>query len=357
MGLFGKKSEEEELVNKLVGGFLLSGEFRDLAKLNGLYKKVDDNNEDIAICEDIKIILKEKVKNDEMSLDEIELYFYYIFKQAMYIDQNLFFKEGYCNICTKDMEDDKYHIFACPRCGKDFFDSYIIDYDDLDKLEIKFPNDSKSPYRDLGDDLSKYIQKHKPQSNYEKIKKVLPKCLDKLGVSEDNYYIVEILTKINSDEFSPIKLSILAIHDDKFSFIPIGEYYRDTGYSFYEDKEKDVLFETTVNFDEIVNFTLPYNNVCQVVIENDNAVLIRYLRTKTSLDNLINNFTSFKEKPREQSQSSSNLEEPNENIEEFELPQGVNPMEKIKEAKELFDIGAITEEEFNEIKTKYMKFI
>ncbi|MBE6504469.1 MAG: SHOCT domain-containing protein [Methanobrevibacter millerae] len=32
-----------------------------------------------------------------------------------------------------------------------------------------------------------------------------------------------------------------------------------------------------------------------------------------------------------------------------------NPMKKIKEAKELLDMGAITEEEFDKIKAKYLK--
>ena len=40
---------------------------------------------------------------------------------------------------------------------------------------------------------------------------------------------------------------------------------------------------------------------------------------------------------------------PSENVEE------VSPLEKIKEAKELLDIGAITQEEFEEIKDKYLK--
>ena len=33
----------------------------------------------------------------------------------------------------------------------------------------------------------------------------------------------------------------------------------------------------------------------------------------------------------------------------------VDPMKKIKEAKELLDVGAITEEEFDKIKAKYLK--
>ena len=76
MGLFGKKSEEEELVNDLVGGFL-GGKLYKLSRENGLQEKVDDNNDAIAISEDIKNILEKKVKNDNLPLDEIELYFYF----------------------------------------------------------------------------------------------------------------------------------------------------------------------------------------------------------------------------------------------------------------------------------------
>lgn len=360
MALFGKKSEEEELANELVGGFLVSGKLLDLAGINGLKNKVDDNNEATAISEDLKNILKAKVKNGELTLDEIELYFYFMFKQAMYINQNLFFREGYCSNCNKDMEDDKYHIFSCPRCGQDFFDAYIIDYDELDQVEIKFPDDKKSPYRDLGDDLSNYIQKQKPNSNYEKVKKAIPKCLDVLGVSEEEYYLVEVVTKINAEKFSTIKLAIMAVYDDKFSFIPIADYYNDVGYKFYEDGEKDVFFETRVKFDEIVDINFPSEKYCRITMENNNVVLVQYLKTKTSLDKLANKLISFREAPQQEEtvSVSGDVEETVEAAaEDTELPDGVNPMEKIKEAKELLDMGAISQEEFEEIKTKYMKFI
>ncbi len=349
MGLFGKKSEEEELVNTLVGGFLTSGKFFSLARINGLKDKVDDQNEDTAVAYDIENILKSKVKKGELSLDEIELYFYFIFKQAMYINQNLYFKEGYCSNCKVDMEDEKYHLFSCPRCGKDFFDSYIIDYDELDKIEIKFPDDG--PYRDLGDDLSKYIQKHKPDSNYEKIKQHLPRCLEILGVSENECYLVEVITKINSDEYSPIKLAVMAIYDDKVSFIPLADSYRDSGYLFYEDGGKEVLFETHFKFDEIEDIVFPSANFCRIHLTGGNIVLIQYLKTKTSLEKLVNNLVAFKEKEEESQQDDETVDISDE------LPDDVNPMQKIKEAKELLDIGAISQEEFDEIKTKYMKFI
>ena len=38
-------------------------------------------------------------------------------------------------------------------------------------------------------------------------------------------------------------------------------------------------------------------------------------------------------------------------------PSPADPMEKIKKAKELLDIGAITEDEFEEIKKKYLAMI
>lgn len=346
MGLFGKKSEEEELVNDLVGGFL-GGKLYGLSRANGLQEKVDDDNEAIAISEDLKNILEKKVKNDNLPLDEIELYFYFIFKQAMYIKQNLFFREGYCTRCKKDMADDKYHIFSCPRCGKDFFDSYIIDYDELDKIEIKFPDDNNSPYRDLGDNLSNYIQKQKPDSNYEKVKKCLPKCLDNLGVSEDEYYLVEIVSKINSDEASPLKLAIMAIYDDKFSFVPIAEYYSNTGYVFYEEHGIDVFTPTDVNFSEIENITFPSDKYSRIDMNNNNLVLVQYLKTKTSLQDLVNKFDEYLENPQPAVEESNDIGETSD----------INPMEKLKEAKELLDMGAISQEEFDELKAKYMKLI
>ena len=346
MGLFGKKSEEEELVNDLVGGFL-GGKLYKLSRENGLQEKVDDNNDAIAISEDIKNILEKKVKNDNLPLDEIELYFYFIFKQAMYINQNLFFREGYCSHCKKDMEDDKYHIFSCPRCGKEFFDSYIIDYDELDKIEIKFIDDDNSPYRDLGDDLSNYIQKRKPNSNYEKVKKCLPKCLDSLGVSDDEYYLVETLSKINSNEFGPLKLSIMAIYNDKFSFVPIAEYYNNTGYVFYEDHGIDVYSATDVNFNEIAKISFPSDKYSRIDMANGDVVLVQYLKTKTSLEDLVNKFDEYLENPQQMVEESI----------ETEVVADINPMQKLKEAKELLDMGAISQEEFDELKAKYMELI
>ena len=358
MALFGKKSEEEELVNKLIGGFFCGDLFK-LAEVNGLKKKVDDNNEATAIAQDIENILKKKVKNNQLPFDEIELYFYFIFKQAMYINENLFFREGYCSNCNRDMEDDKYHIFSCRTCGKDFFDAYIIDYDELDELKINLPNDDKSPYRDLGDELSNYIQKQKPNSNYEKIKKVLPECLEKLGVSESECHIVEIVSKINSDNFGQLQLAIMTVYNDKLSYIPIADFYKDKGYVFYEDKGKEVLFETNINFNQIVDINFPSDKYCKVDMTNNNIVMIQYLKTKTSLDDFVNKLTSFLENSQDAIDESTEVNEINDldTSEEFKLPDDVNPMEKIKEAKELFDIGAITQEEFDEIKAKYMKFI
>ena len=40
-----------------------------------------------------------------------------------------------------------------------------------------------------------------------------------------------------------------------------------------------------------------------------------------------------------------------------EAPEKVDPVEKIKKAKELLDIGAITQEEFDDIKRKYLEMI
>ena len=82
--------------------------------------------------------------------------------------------------------------------------------------------------------------------------------------------------------------------------------------------------------------------------------MIQYLRTKTSLDALVDKFSSFRESPRQQIQAND-VEKSSSEDDEFVLPPGVNPMEKIKEAKELLDIGAINQEEFDEIKEKYLK--
>lgn len=347
MGLFGKKSEEEELIKDLVGGFLTSGKFFKFADANGLKKKVDDDNEATAICNDLENILKKKFKNGELPSDEIELYFYYIFKQAMYINENLFFREGYCPHCKNDMKDDKYHIFSCPLCGKDFFDSYIIDYDELDKIKINFLDDADSPYRDLGDSLSNYIQKHKPNSNYEKVKKCIPKCLDSLGVSEDEYYLVETLSKINSDNFGPLKLSIMAIYNDKFSFVPIAEFYNDTGYVFYNDHGIDVYSETDVNFNEIAKISFPSPKYSRIDMENGDIVLVQYLKTRTSLEDLVNKFDEYLENPQQAVEESNDTE----------VEADINPMQKLKEAKELLDMGAISQEEFDELKAKYMELI
>ncbi|KAF5073619.1 Double zinc ribbon [anaerobic digester metagenome] len=76
-----------------------------------------------------------------------------------------------------------------------------------------------------------------------------------------------------------------------------------------------------------------------------------YKETEAAVEEVPTESVSVKTEPQEEILKPETPEKaPDEHVE-------VDPVEKIKKAKELLDIGAITQEEFDEIKRKYLEMI
>lgn len=351
MGLFSGKSKEEELVEELVGGFFTSKDLFNLISANDLKKEFNEKK-DSAIANDIQEILKKEVKNGELSFEEIELEFYFLIKQAIYIKNESaveFHNIMKCPYCEKMFNDYNYCLISCPHCKKGLFDSYIIDYDELDKIKIKLP-DEESPYRDMGDELSRYIQKKKPKSNKYKIDQLIPKYAEKLGVSEENCFFVQRLMEEKSGMYDLLAMSVF---DDKIGFIDFGDEDFNRGKVIINNNAKDISY---ISFDDI-----SYINKEDIDVNDDiNQLIIKeqpvFLISDIKFSKILHvKFEEYKDKVAEELHQIGNPNKESDKSQSTELPEDVNPMERIKEAKELLDIGAISQEEFDEIKDKYLK--
>lgn len=351
MGLFGGKSKEEELLEDLMGGFFISSKFSELMKINDLNKEFNEKK-DSAIEHDIKDILKKQVKNGELSFEEIELEFYFLIKQAIYVKNESvinFHNIVKCPYCEKMFNNFEYNLISCPHCNKGLFDAYIIDYDELDNIEIKLP-EGDSSYRDMSDELSKYIQKKKPESNKYKIDQLIPKYAEKLGVSEDSCFFVERLMKDKSGMFDLMAMTVL---EDKIAFIDFGDEDLLRGKVILDDNAKDISY---ISLGDISAIDKEDNNlkvdINQLMIKGEPIYLISDIKFSKMLHV---KFEEYKEKAAEELHKIGNPNIESNTTQGTELPDDVNPMERIKEAKELLDIGAISQEEFDEVKNKYLK--
>lgn len=371
MGLFSKKTPEEELLKNLVGGSSTTPEFFELIRINDLEKEFKGKNAYV-ILEDIKTILKNKVKNGELSLEEIELEFYFLIKQAIYIKNesatgfNIVVK---CPYCKNNFNNSRNNLVSCPNCKKGLFDTYIIDYDELDKIKIKLPGGTYSPYRDMGDELSQYILKKKSNSNKYKIDQLLPKCANRLGVSEEECFFVETLVK----DTTTFDLNAMFLADDKISYIAFGKRTGRLGELILDDDANNI---SNFYYNDILHIEKTDDSFnADVNAVNMNENLIFFVSSDNSFSKLLHEkYEAYKFKVDEEIDNDgsenktldmdSNVNENDVNSadvinEENELLDigDVNPMERIKEAKELLDIGAISQEEFDEIKNKYLKFV
>jgi len=152
MGLFSK-SDGEKIIKNLVGGFILKSYYMNLIEINGLQVKIEGKNKD-CIAFEIQRILNQKVKNGELDDDEIELHFYFLIKQAMYINNYLEFNMSLeCKKCGTKIEGNQGALLLCPKCNSSHFDEYMIDYDKLNEIKISLPNDNESPYKDMDNEL------------------------------------------------------------------------------------------------------------------------------------------------------------------------------------------------------------
>lgn len=130
MGLFRKKSPEEEKLKELTGGSMLSPEFTILLGENNLVL-IDPLKDNFAAGYNIKSLLKRKIKNKEISVDEIEPELNLMIKKAKYIIEN-FELINFCPKCGKKLS--KHNIFIC-NCGNNLLEEY--EFPKLNNEEIQ----------------------------------------------------------------------------------------------------------------------------------------------------------------------------------------------------------------------------
>lgn len=130
MALFRKETPEEKKLKELVGGSNLSPEFTLLMEENNLVR-IHPSKKDFAAGYNIRDLLKRKIKNKEISVEEIEPELNLMIKKAKYIIEN-FELINFCPKCGKKLS--KHNIFIC-KCGNNLLDEY--EFPKLNNKEIQ----------------------------------------------------------------------------------------------------------------------------------------------------------------------------------------------------------------------------
>ena len=106
------------------------------------------------------------------------------------------------------------------------------------------------------------------------------------------------------------------------------------------------------NFDETENEDISSHNLSEDTIESGKTVTTKKISTPEI--NVSNNILELENEG--ENKESDKKDETSDNETENRT-KNIDPVEKIKKAKELLDIGAITSEEFENIKKKYLELI
>ena len=134
---------------------------------------------------------------------------------------------------------------------------------------------------------------------------------------------------------------IFTIHEDKITYVIVGSFPLSKGakLNVYDDR------------DEI--FHIYFNNV--MFIKKGKYRLGYDLQMKDGMTIFISSYG--KDKFAKVLSEKFDKFQTNSNVKTSTVVEEKDPLTKIKEAKELLDLGAITQEEFDEIKSKYLKQI
>ncbi|SDA57406.1 hypothetical protein [Methanobrevibacter millerae] len=130
MALFRKKTPEEKKLKELTGGSNFSPEFTMLLGENNLVL-INPSKDTFAAGYNIRELLKRKIKNKEISIDEIEPELNLMIKKAKYIIEH-FELINFCPKCGKKLS--KHNIFICD-CGNNLLDEY--EFPKLNNEEIQ----------------------------------------------------------------------------------------------------------------------------------------------------------------------------------------------------------------------------
>lgn len=139
MCLFSSSPAEKEIY-KYVGGLRLKGHFKELLKLNSLWGVIG-GQADWYLGNTIQNILEYKTQKNKIKPTLVDAEFYLLIKKAIYIKKHGSLHHiGTCPKCNK-----KIYFSVCLTCGFNLLDNHEVDYDELKKIEIKFPT-SSNPY-------------------------------------------------------------------------------------------------------------------------------------------------------------------------------------------------------------------
>lgn len=138
----------------------------------------------------------------------------------------------------------------------------------------------------------------------------------------------------------------------------------DTAYVFIENNYLEIIKESVFLKSNMGTRKIYFENVAGIdydargKLHLSSSLIINlksfdFIQLKNVPENMVNvidsRYNSFLHHKNNTSQNTVVIEKTNSE------PNKADPMKKIKEAKELLDIGAITEEEFDKIKAKYLK--
>lgn len=190
------------------------------------------------------------------------------------------------------------------------------------------------------------LNNNKSLSDDEKFELLLPQAAKTLGVDKNECYSAQLRIHRLENNFSG-NLStsrsnhavIFTIYEDKITYVIVGNFPLSKGAKLKVFDDRDEIFN--IYFNDIMYIKKGKHNLGYDLQMKDGLALYlsSYGKSKFAKE-LSDKFDKF---------------QTNSNVKTQVTVEEKDPLTKIKEAKELLDIGALTQEEFDEIKSKYLK--
>ena len=249
MGLFSSSPAEKEIY-KYVGGLFLRSYFNELLKSNNLFKAIPGES-DYYIGNSIQKILEYKTKRNKIKVSEIESELYLLLKKARYLKKrNELFSIKTCPTCQKQIYNS-----VCTSCGFNLLDNHEFDYDELKKIQIFFPSNSRSPYSKYKSNNHVYVDKDEKRNNNKPIAKntnpVHVTVVENTKTVSTNKKPIVNNTKMWGDDSNkiPLKFKDYTI-DAKFDCVNCEEHTR------FKLTKSSFLFDNEVHYCTSCGLTL-----------------------------------------------------------------------------------------------------
>lgn len=199
-------------------------------------------------------------------------------------------------------------------------------------------------------DLVKYLNDNKDMEENEKFELLAPIYAKKLGVSKKECFMGRLeFLKMGTQILDPDltqkrdqKAVAISISNDKISYIIIGAFPFTNGWRLNVFNISDEILH--IYFNNVINIRRERHNMGYELQMSDGFPITLKIRGKKFSKILTKKFDEYQTNKNKPAQTS-------------DVDRNIDPLAKIKEAKELLDMGAITPDEFDEIKAKYLKQI